>query len=71
MSNETITRSFVKSFIWRGIATASTFTIAYVVDKNVNSAIKISLLDCSINFILHFIYDRGFSNLKWGYISDD
>lgn len=71
MSKETIYRSLIKALIWRGIATASTFTIAYFIDNNVDSAIKISLLDCSINFSLHFIYERGFTKLKWGYIIED
>ena len=67
MSNETLRRSFVKSIVWRAIATASTFTIAYVVDNNVDNAVKISVLDCAINFSLYFLYERWFANIKWGY----
>ena len=68
MTKETFCRSLVKSVIWRGIATISTFSIAYFIDNNIHSAIKISILDCTINFTLYFIYERGFSNIKWGYI---
>ena len=71
MTKETLCRSLVKSVIWRGIATISTFSIAYFIDKNIQSAIKISILDCTINFTLHFIYERGCSNIKWGYVEID
>ena len=71
MPQETVRRSLLKSVGWRMIATASTFTIAYAVDARMSSALMIGVLDCAVNFTLHFAYERGFAHLRWGYVDDD
>ena len=71
MSKETRCRSLVKSIGWRVIATGTTITIAYIIEGDLDIAAKIGALDCSIKFILNYLYERGFANLKWGYINED
>ena len=68
MTKETLNRSIIKSLCWRAIATATTFSITYIIENNIDSAIKISLFDCTINFTLHVLYERGFAHIQWGYI---
>ena len=70
MAKETRCRSLIKSIGWRVIATGTTITIAYIIEKNLNIAAKIGVLDCSVKFILNYLYERGFANLKWGYITE-
>jgi len=66
MAKETRCRSLLKSIGWRIIATGTTFTIAYIIEGDLDIAAKIGTLDCSVKFILNYAYERGFANLKWG-----
>ena len=68
MSKETLCRTIVKTIGWRVIGAMTTFSIAYFVDHNMDNAIKISILDSTINLAFYFFYERGFSKLKWGYV---
>tara|TARA_Y100000768_G_C23911927_1_gene650408 strand:- start:252 stop:488 length:237 start_codon:yes stop_codon:yes gene_type:complete len=70
MAKETRCRSLLKSIGWRIIATGTTFTIAYIIEGDLDIAAKIGALDCSVKFILNYAYERGFANLKWGYINE-
>nr|QFG74997.1 MAG: putative membrane protein [Megaviridae environmental sample] len=71
MSKETLCRTIVKTIGWRVIGAMTTFSIAYFVDHNMDNAIKISILDSTINLAFYFFYERGFSKLKWGYVLED
>lgn len=71
MSKETLRRTIIKTIGWRIIGAVTTFTIAYFVDKNMDNAIKISILDSTVNLTFYFLYERAFSKLKWGYVLED
>ena len=71
MAKETLCRTIIKTLGWRAIGAVTTFTIAYFVDKNIDNAIKISILDSTVNLTFYFLYERAFAKLKWGYILED
>ena len=71
MSKETLRRTIIKTIGWRIIGAVTTFTIAYFVDKNMDNAIKISILDSTVNLTFYFLYERAFAKLKWGYVLED
>ena len=71
MSKETLCRTIIKTVGWRVIGAVTTFSIAYFVDNNINSAIKISILDSTVNLTFYFLYERAFAKLKWGYVLED
>lgn len=68
MTKETLCRSITKATIWRIIALITTFSIAYGIHNDINSSIKLSIIDNAVSFSLYFIYERSFSHIKWGYI---
>ena len=71
MVKETLRRTIIKTLGWRVIGAATTFTIAYFVDKNIDNAVKISILDSTVNLTFYFLYERAFAKLKWGYVLED
>ena len=68
MPKETRCRSLVKSIGWRIIATGTTITIAYIIEGDLDVAAKIGVVDCSVKFVINYLYERFFANLQWGYI---
>ena len=71
MSKETLCRTIIKTVGWRVIGMVTTFSIAYFVDNNIDSAIKISIIDSTVNLTFYFLYERAFAKLKWGYVLED
>lgn len=71
MAKETLCRTIIKTLGWRAIGAVTTFTIAYFVDKNIDNAVKISVLDSTVNLTFYFLYERAFAKLKWGYVLED
>ena len=71
MAKETLCRTIIKTIGWRAIGAVTTFTIAYFVDKNIDNAVKISILDSTVNLTFYFLYERAFAKLKWGYVLED
>ena len=71
MAKETLCRTIIKTIGWRAIGAMTTFTIAYFVDKNIDNAVKISILDSTVNLTFYFLYERAFAKLKWGYVLED
>lgn len=71
MVKETLRRTIIKTLGWRAIGAVTTFTIAYFVDKNIDNAVKISILDSTVNLTFYFLYERAFAKLKWGYVLED
>ncbi len=71
ISNEQITegypRSCLKAIFWRFIALGTTMTISYILLGDISTASKIGFADMVIKFIIHYIYERIWSKIKWGY----
>ena len=66
--NETRLRSFVKSSTIVIVEVGSTTAIAYFITKNERQSLGIGLIDCVINIGLHFIFERCWDRIQWGYI---
>ena len=61
------TRSCIKAIGWRGIALGTTMSISYFYLGDITLATKIGVVDMGIKFIVHYIYERIWANIKWGY----
>lgn len=64
---ETATRSLVKAIIWRIIATGATIGISYIYLDDLSVATKLGAIDCVGKLIMHYLYERGCTKIKWGY----
>ena len=45
----------------------TTISVSYIFLNDIKSAIKLGGIDMGIKFIIHYLYERGFSKIKWGY----
>lgn len=66
-NSESRTRSCVKAIGWRGIALGTTMSISYFYLGDISTATKIGVVDMGIKFMVHFMYERIWSHIKWGY----
>jgi len=63
---QTHIRSITKGFIWRGIATLTTTTIAYIITGEFLIAAEIGAAEFFIKIIIYYIYERIWIRIKWG-----
>ena len=68
---ETKCRSCVKALVWRAIATVTTISISYFYLGDIDTATKLGLVDMTIKLGIHYMYERGFTKIKWGYIEKE
>lgn len=59
-------RSFAKSITWRIIAIFSTFVIGFAMTNSLEFAASLTLVSNIINFILYYIHERVWLQVKWG-----
>lgn len=64
---ETATRSCVKAIGWRIVATGTTIVVSYFYLEDISKATEIGAIDFVGKLILHYLYERGFSKITWGY----
>lgn len=64
--NSTKQRSLAKSVTWRIIAIISTFVIAYAMTQDFNFATSITIISNVVNFILYYIHERAWLQVRWG-----
>lgn len=64
--NSTKQRSLAKSLTWRFVAVVSTFVIAYVMTQDVSFATSITVVSNIVNFVLYYIHERFWLQIKWG-----
>ncbi len=62
----TKTRSIAKSITWRLIAIAVTFIVGFAMTGNWQFAASLSLLSNFINFVLYYIHERFWLQIRWG-----
>jgi uncharacterized membrane protein len=55
---ESKTRSVLKAFTWRVIATATTITIAYIITGETEIALSIGAIEFFSKFIIYYIHER-------------
>jgi uncharacterized membrane protein len=59
-------RSLAKSLTWRVIAVISTFVIGYAMTGSWSFALSLTLVSNIINFVLYYIHERLWLQVKWG-----
>ncbi len=64
--NSTKMRSLSKALTWRLVAIISTFIIIYVFTGDVAFATSITIISNIINFILYYVHERLWLQVKWG-----
>tara|TARA_B100001013_G_scaffold315263_1_gene222148 strand:- start:265 stop:558 length:294 start_codon:yes stop_codon:yes gene_type:complete len=64
---ETYKRSIVKAVVWRVICIIQTIIVAYCLFDDIEIATKMGIVDNAIKFVIHYIYERLFSKISWGY----
>jgi uncharacterized membrane protein len=55
---ESHTRTLLKTFSWRIIATATTITIAYFVFGSINSALKVGGIEFFAKMLIYYCHER-------------
>lgn len=63
---ETKIRSFLKSIIWRIIATINGILGAYLFTHNILESVKIGIFANFTGFILYYLHERFWNKIKWG-----
>lgn len=59
-------RSWAKSITWRVLALISTFAVGYFLTGSVAFATSLTLISNGINFVLYYIHERVWLQIKWG-----
>ena len=63
---ESRTRSLLKGFTWRIIATATTIIIAYLITGEVGDAFKIGALEFIGKLIIYYLHERAWQKVPLG-----
>ena len=64
--NSTKQRSLAKSLTWRVVAVISTFAVGYMLTDDVSFATSLTIISNVINFILYYVHERFWLQIKWG-----
>jgi uncharacterized membrane protein len=59
-------RSLAKSITWRVLALISTFAVGYFLTGSVAFATSLTLVSNAINFVLYYIHERVWLQIRWG-----
>jgi len=68
-------RSILKAFSWRIIASATTFLITFIIfrryseksfDEVVQTASFITIIDFAAKILFYYLHERMWTNIKWG-----
>jgi len=65
-SRERSTRSVVKTITWRIVATATTFSIVYLLTGQLVLALEVGGLEAVAKLVLYYLHERGWSWISWG-----
>jgi len=66
MSNETSSRSLVKTISWRITGSTATFIISYAVLGNATVSGTIAIIQLTFNTLLYFFHERLWNRIAWG-----
>ena len=64
LEKDSKTKSLLKTFSWRTIATISTIGIAYLFTDNVEVALSIGVAEFIFKMVIFYIHERAWSNVK-------
>ncbi len=59
-------RTIIKAFSWRFIATLVTFTVAWVITKELRFAAEIGIADMLIKLCAYYFHERAWIGVKFG-----
>lgn len=68
---ETKNRTLTKILIWQTIAISITIIILQIVMENLTKAVTIGLIDHCTCLIIHYFYERGWSQINWGIVQQN
>ena len=60
------TRSLIKAFTWRIMASLDTFLLSYVITSRFDWATSIAFFEIITKAILYYFHERGWNKIKWG-----
>ena len=64
---ESRTRSVLKAFTWRILATLTTMTIAWIITGQVGDALKIGGIEFFAKMFIYYGHERAWSMVPYGY----
>lgn len=67
-SHTTQTRSLVKTFTWRTLASIDTFLLGWLVTGNMIFAGSIASLEVLTKLVLYYLHERAWARILWGVI---
>ena len=65
MFYETKTRSFVKTILWRIIATFITWMTIYVFTGNLSESVEITIVAAIFGMTAYYVYERVWNKIIW------
>lgn len=60
---DSVTKSILKTFSWRAIATLTTIIIAYIFIGDVSIALSIGLVEFLAKMLIYFIHERVWATI--------
>jgi len=60
------TRSLIKAFTWRIMASLDTFLLSYLITSRFDWATSIAFFEIITKAILYYFHERGWNKIKWG-----
>jgi uncharacterized membrane protein len=67
-SHTTQTRSLVKTFTWRALASVDTFILGWIVTGNMMFAGSIASLEVLTKLVLYYLHERAWARVVWGVV---
>jgi len=64
-------RSVMKAVSWRFLATATTFSIVYLLTGQLVLALEVGGLEASAKLVLYYLHERVWTRQGWGVGGDD
>ena len=66
ISYETLARTLVKSVFYRVLSLIGTVILSWIITKDLNETISITIAIQVFLIILYFVYERLWNRIKWG-----
>jgi uncharacterized membrane protein len=59
-------KSVIKSFSWRAIATLTTMFLVFIFTGKTALALGVGFFDVTLKLIFYYFHERAWNNVKWG-----
>lgn len=59
-------RSIAKAMSWRIIATLTTFTIVYILTRELTLSMEVGAFDVTLKMLFYYLHERGWEKISWG-----